>query len=79
MVWGILYYSYNKEPPKSYSNYSGPYIRRISRRMVILLVNLKAFDRFMSGRHASLGPMHSGHPKVARVAQLLLIADEEGS
>ena len=24
---GILYYTYNKEPPKPYSNYSGLYIR----------------------------------------------------
>ena len=24
--WGPLYYNHNKEPPKPYSNYSGPYL-----------------------------------------------------
>ena len=30
--WGSSYYNYNKEPPKPYSNYIGPYITNLSHK-----------------------------------------------
>ena len=32
---GIFYSKYNKEPPKPYSNYSGPYIRELAGAAIV--------------------------------------------